>query len=62
VSAGNDLASFGVEPVGALLGGLVGQALGLRATVLVAGMGTLLSLLWLARSPVRVLRNIPDAP
>jgi predicted MFS family arabinose efflux permease len=61
VSAGNDLASFGVEPVGALLGGLVGQALGPQATVLVAGMGTLLSLLWLVRSPVRVLRDIPDA-
>ena len=61
MSAGNDLATFGVEPVGALLGGFVGQALGLRATVLVAGMGTLLSLLWLVRSPVRVLRDVPDA-
>ena len=61
MSAGNDLATFGVEPVGALLGGFVGQALGLRATVLVAGMGALLSLLWLVRSPVRVLRDVPDA-
>ena len=62
VSAGNDLASFSVEPVGALLGGLCGQALGLRATVLVAGVGTLLSLLWLVRSPLRVLRDVPDVP
>ena len=27
-----------------------------------AGMGTLLSLLGLVRSPVRVLRDVPDAP
>jgi MFS family permease len=62
VSAGNDLATFGLEPVGAVLGGLCGEALGLRATVIVAGVGTLLSVLWLVRSPVRGLRDVLAAP
>jgi MFS family permease len=59
VSASIELVTFGVGPIGAVLGGLLGETIGLRATVMVAGAGTLLSLLWLRSSPIRVLREMP---
>ena len=48
---------YGTVPVGALLGGLLGQTLGLRATVLVAAGGELLTPLWIVLSPVWTLRS-----
>ena len=47
---------YGTVPLGALLGGLLGQTLGLRATVLVAAAGELLTPLWIALSPVWSMR------
>ena len=47
----------GVVPLGALLGGFLGDTYGLRTTVLVAGGGTLLAFLWVLFSPVRKLRE-----
>jgi predicted MFS family arabinose efflux permease len=53
----------GVVPVGALLGGLLGEAIGIRATVLVGVAGVFLAFLWVLLSPVRSLRSIPtDTP
>ena len=46
----------GLVPLGALLGGLVAERYGLRASVLVAGVGTLLAVLWVLFSPIRGLR------
>ena len=43
----------GVVPLGALLGGLVAERAGVRQTVLLAGCGTLLAVLWVLGSPVR---------
>lgn len=43
---------YGTVPLGALLGGFLGQALGLRTTVLVAAVGELLAPLWIVLSPV----------
>jgi MFS family permease len=40
---------------GALLGGLLGEAIGPRATMLVGALGTVLAVLWLVFSPVREL-------
>ncbi len=51
VNATSRFATWGVGPVGALLGGALGQAVGLRQTVLLAGLGTLLAFPWLARLP-----------
>ena len=39
--------------LGVAAGGLLGEALGLRATIVVAGCVGLLGTLWLALSPVR---------
>ena len=36
---------MGVFPVGGLMGGLLGETLGLRTTILVPGVGVLLSFL-----------------
>jgi MFS family permease len=50
---------FGVVPLGALLGGYLGQTIGLRATLLVAAAGGLLAPLWVLLSPVWTLREQP---
>lgn len=50
----------GLGPLGALLGGLIGQALGLRAPLIVGALGTLLAAAVLLASPVRSWRA-PDA-
>ena len=51
----------GMLPVGALLGGLLGQALGLRATITLAAIGSLLSAGWILFSPVPGIRSIEKA-
>jgi MFS family permease len=53
--------SWGIAPIGFLVGGVVGQLAGLRGALMVAGAGILLSVLWLALSPVARLRRSEDA-
>jgi predicted MFS family arabinose efflux permease len=53
------LIAWGGAPVGALLGGALGEAIGPRATLLVAAIGELCALLWLWFSPLRALREQP---
>jgi predicted MFS family arabinose efflux permease len=50
---------WGTIPLGALLGGALGNSLGLRPTLLLLGCGTLLAPLWLVWSPVRKLKAQP---
>jgi len=50
--------NFGVRPIGALLGGLLGSWLGPRETLLIAGIGGMLSVLWLIGSPILRTRSI----
>jgi MFS family permease len=49
----------GAVPIGALLGGLIGELFGLRAVMIFASFGGLSSLLWLWRSPVPAMQAIP---
>ena len=51
---------WGVTPVGALVGGLLGSTIGLRPTLLVAAVGVLLAFAWVAASPVRRLQSVPE--
>ncbi|MDP9362669.1 MAG: MFS transporter, partial [Chloroflexota bacterium] len=51
----------GPVPLGALLGGLLGQTLGLGETLVLAATGELLAALWTWRSPLRALRDLPAA-
>lgn len=47
VAATMRVISWGLGSLGALAGGVLGGAIGIRPTVLIAGMGTLFSILWL---------------
>ncbi|HET8628701.1 MAG TPA: MFS transporter [Thermomicrobiales bacterium] len=50
----------GAAPLGALLGGALGAAIGLRPALALGACGTLLSCLWIACSPVLTLREQPE--
>lgn len=51
---------YGVIPVGALLGGAIGEAFGLRTALLVGAIGVAAAPLWIVISPVRHLRRLED--
>lgn len=46
--------------MGGLMGGLLGETLGLRTTILVPGVGVLLSFLWVHFSPVPMVEPLKD--
>ena len=50
---------WGVTPAGAVAGGLLGTAIGLRETLLLAAIGVLAAVMWVALSPVARLREQP---
>ncbi|EGG49697.1 major facilitator superfamily permease [Streptomyces griseoaurantiacus M045] len=51
---------WGTIPAGTLVGGVLGETLGLRPTLLLAALGSVLSALPIALSPVRKLRSVDD--
>ena len=51
--------ALGAMLVGSALGGVLGELVGLRATLFLAVFGTLLAALWLGLSPVRSPRERP---
>jgi predicted MFS family arabinose efflux permease len=51
---------FGVLPIGALAGGAIGAAIGLRTTLWMAMGGEALAGVWLLASPMRTMRDFPD--
>lgn len=53
---------FGVLPLGALAGGAIAGATGLRATLWIAAGGQLAATGWLLASPMRTLRDFPALP
>ena len=59
VNASIRVFTAGTIPLGAFVGGLLGEAIGLRAVGLVAAAGVFLAFLWVALSPVRSLRTLP---
>jgi MFS family permease len=52
--------NYGVRPVGALLGGALGTALGVREALFVGAIAATAGVLWLIGSPVLRLRDLPD--
>ncbi|HEX8220831.1 MAG TPA: MFS transporter [Chloroflexia bacterium] len=52
--------TWGVIPVGALLGGYLGEVLGLRAALAVGAVGMSVAWLWVLFSPVPRLRKLSD--
>jgi len=62
VSGAYMVVNNGVRPVGALVGGLLGTAIGLRPTLWIAVLGALAGFLWLLPSPLPGMRELPEAP
>jgi MFS family permease len=52
--------NYGVRPLGALTGGFLGSAIGLRPTLWIATAGALLGVLFLFGSPIPGLREPPE--
>jgi MFS family permease len=52
--------NFGVRPIGALVGGALGSAFGLRPTLWFAAAAGVLGVLWLVPSPVPKLLELPE--
>lgn len=48
-----------ITPIGALVGGVLGEAIGLWPTLLIAALGTVLASLWLLPSWLRTVREEP---
>lgn len=51
---------YGITPIGALLGGIIGEAFGLRAALAVGAIGIACAPLWVVFSPVSRIRRIED--
>jgi hypothetical protein len=52
--------NYGVRPIGALMGGLLGSAIGVRETLLVVTVAACAGVLWLIRTPVLTLNDLPE--
>jgi Na+/melibiose symporter-like transporter len=50
--------NYGVRPLGAVVGGLLGTWLGVRETLFISSAGGLLAVLWLIRSPIIRVRAL----
>ncbi len=53
--------NYGVRPIGALLGGALGTALGLQTTLWIGALGALLGVVFLVFSPIPRLREVAEA-
>jgi MFS family permease len=54
------MVNYGTRPLGAVFGGLLGSAIGLRPTLWVAVIGAVLSVVWLLPSPIPRMRECPE--
>ena len=61
VSGAYQVVNYGVRPIGALAGGLLGAWIGLRTTLWIGALGATAGVLWLLPSPVMRLRELPEA-
>jgi MFS family permease len=52
--------NYGIRPLGSLVGGALGSAIGLRPTLFVAAAAGLAGVLWLIPSPVPTLIDLPE--
>lgn len=53
--------NYGVRPVGALLGGVLGEQLGLHAALWIGAVGAVAGVIFLVFSPVPRMRELPNA-
>jgi MFS family permease len=60
VSGAYMLVNYGVRPLGALMGGLLGAEIGVRNTLWIATVGAIAGVLWLLPSPIMHMRELPE--
>ncbi len=60
VSGAFSTVNYGVRPLGAVIGGVLGAWVGIRPTLLLAAIGGALAFLWLMWSPIRGVRELAD--
>jgi MFS family permease len=60
VTGGWRFVNMGIRPIGAVVGGLAGGLIGVRETMFVATIGALCGMLFLIRSPVLSLHEVPE--
>jgi len=60
IGGAHRVVNYGVRPIGSLLAGVLGEAIGLRSTLWIAAGGATLAILWLIPSPVPALRELPE--
>jgi MFS family permease len=60
IGGAHRVVNYGVRPIGALLAGILGELIGLRPTLWIAVSGAALAVLWLVRSSVPSLRELPE--
>jgi MFS family permease len=52
--------NYGIRPVGAMVGGLLADLVGVRPTLVIGGVGGALAVLWLLRTPLVRVASIDD--
>ena len=52
--------NYGVRPIGALMGGALGATIGVRETLIVVTIASLVGVLWLVGTPILRLSDIPE--
>ena len=61
VSGAYMVVNNGVRPIGSLIGGFLGGAIGLRPTLWIAVVGAMAGFLWLLPSPILRMRELPES-
>jgi MFS family permease len=52
--------NYGIRPIGALMGGALGEIIGVRETLFVVTIASLSGVAWLLFSPVLAMRDLPE--
>jgi MFS family permease len=60
VSGAYRMVNYGTRPLGAVFGGLLGSAIGLRPMLWIAVLGAVCAVLWLLPSPIPRMRECPE--
>src|SRR5262249_30156120 len=60
VTGAFNVVNFGVRPLGAFLGGILGSAIGVRETLWIAVVGAIAGFVWLLPSPLPAMKELPE--
>ena len=52
--------NYGIRPVGAVLGGVLADLIGVRPTLVIGGLGGALAVLWMLRTPLGRVRSVDE--